>query len=419
MRRPSPLSDDILEPIVSTGTPEQVGTAFGEVNAAVIRKHLAEFLHSCHTEGLDDAAAVGKSDAGLTIVRTLAPYWEPELDAIAEAAEVSPELYKAFCIGKYRRLFFGEPECTSYAATGSYVPFAGTTFHKSRDNVSRLQCAFVRRIQDAEFKPHAWCGTSDVSDPTTMMFVNEHGLAGSADTGGKADSFYGDGLMNTFGLRYLAETCTDCDQTAAALQEWSDNRYYAGGSIKTNWMFSDAGGTILRAVQDNDRVELQFAREGIVTNCYRKHLESVLLRQTGYLDAFALTEASRIKSVSMPTTISSLSVDCRPEHPQYLTCGWFALGRPTRAPYVPVFIASDSVPRSLLDGALYGRSMPSRVRIREIRQMEAGLKDRVEDCLRQVRDLVASGQTERIAPLTEACTADCVREVFEKMTGDV
>lgn len=51
--------------------------------------------------------------------------------------------------------------------------------------------------------------------------------------------------------------------------------------------------------------------------------------------------------------------------------------------------------------------------------MEAGFKDRVEDCLRQVRDLVASGQTERIAPLTEACTADCVREVFEKMTGDV
>ncbi len=411
--------DSLFEPIVTTGTPAQVGAAFGKVNAFSIRRHMADFMDSCRTKGLDEAAVIDRSAGGLQIIRKLTPYWEPELDAVAEAAQVSPELYKAFSIGKYRGLFFGQPECTSYAAAGSYVPFAGTTFHKSRDNVNRLQCAFPRRIRDTKHSPYAWCGTADTSDATTMMFVNEHGLAGSADTGGKADDFHGDGLMNTFGLRYIAEKCKDCQETLAALQEWSDNRYYAGGNIKTNWMFSDAEGIILRVVQDNNSIEPQLTREGIVMNCCRKRLESDLLRQAGYLDAHALTAASRINSVSMPSTISSLSVDCRPEHSDYLTCAWFALGRPTRAPYVPIFVASHTVPRGLLDGSLYRRSLLDRMSRDERHKMEAGWRARVEDCQEQTRELVQSDQTDNIRRLTQQVTADCLKEAFDNMPGDV
>ncbi len=411
---------DPIEPIPASGTPQQLGQAFGGVNSQAISLHLAAFLETCTANGLDEAAVIAASQSGLRIIRDLAPWWEQELDALAEAAGVSPALYKAFSIGKYRNLFFGEPECTSYAATGSYIAFpAGTCFHKSRDNVSRLQCAFVRRVEDRAHNPYAWCGTSDTSDATTMMFVNEHGLAGSADTGGKDLSFYGEGLMNTFSLRYIAETCRDCNEALATLECWTEKRYSAGGSIKTNYMFSDAGGNILRVVQSKDSVEPQMTTEDIVMNCHRKRLESDLLRAAGHLDAFALSEASRIKSVSMPSTISSLSVDCRPEQPELLTCAWFALGQPTRAPYVPVFVASRNVPRALLDGSIYRRSLASRARLREIRALESHFKQRADECLEDARELIECGQAKAISKLTERVTADCVREVLDKMPGDV
>lgn len=418
-RGPTVAKPDILEPIPTTGTPQAVGAAFGAINAEVTREHVADFLRACSSHGLDEAAAIGKSQRGLDIIRTLAPYWEHEMVALAEAADINPEVYIAFAIGKYRELFWGQPECTSYGAAGSYVPFEGTSFHKSRDNVSRLQCCFTRRLDCRVCGPYAWCGTGDTSDATTCMFVNERGLAGSADTGARTGDFYGDGLMNTFSLMYVAETCADCDQALATLQEWSDNRFYAGGKIKTNYMFSDAAGTVLRVVQDNVGLETQSTTDGIIVNCERKHLESGLKRMAGHLDAWALTEASRIKSVSMPSTISSLSVDCRPEAPEYLTCAWFALGMPVRSPYVPVFIASTTTPRALLDGSLYQRSMPSRVRIGQIRQMEAGFRRRVDECLEQVRDLIAAGDTDAVSACTEQCTNDCVKTVFDTMTGDV
>lgn len=411
---------DPLEPIPTSGSPEQIGEAFGGVNSRAICLHLAAFLETCIVNGLDEGGVTAASQAGLGIIREVAPWWEAEMDAVAEAASVSPALYKAFAIGKYRGLFFGEPECTSYAATGSCVPFSvGSSFHKSRDNVSRLQCAFVRRVEDPAHNVYAWCGTSDTSDVTPMMFVNEHGLAGSGDFGSKDPNFYGEGLMNTFGLRYVAETCRDCDEALAVRRHWTEQRYYAGGANKTNYMFSDASGNILRVVQSNDAIEPQMSTGGIVMNCYRKGLESDLLRHAGYLDAWALSDASRIKSVSMPSTISSLSVDCRPEHPSLLTCAWFALGRPTRAAYVPVFVASRNVPRALLDGNVYRRSMPSRARMKEIREMEAGFKLRAEECLEEARTLISSGQAGEIPELTEQVTANCVREVLDKMPGDV
>jgi hypothetical protein len=412
--------DDALEPIPMSGTPQQLGEAFGGINSRAISLHLAAFLETCVANGLDEAAVIEMSQSGLGIIRELAPWWEAEMEALAEAAAVSPALYKAFAIGKYRGLFFGEPECTSYAATGSYVPFsAGTCFHKSRDNVSRLQCAFVRRVEDPAHDVYAWCGTSDTSDVTPMMFVNEHGLAGSGDFGSKDPNYYGEGLMNTFGLRYVAETCRDCNEALAVRRDWTEQRYYAGGANKTNYMFSDADGNILRVVQSNDSIEPQMTTEGIVMNCHRKRLESDLLRHAGHLDAFALSAASRIKSVSMPSTISSLSVDCRPEQPELLTCAWFALGQPTRAAYVPVFVASRNVPRALLDGSVYRRSMPSRARMGEIRELEAGFKLRVENCLEEARTLISSGQAGEIPELTERVTADCVREVLDKMPGDI
>lgn len=412
------VTADILEPVVCSGTPEEIGTAFGSINAEMIRRHVADFMDTCIEHGLDEAKVVEKSARGLDIMRLLAPWWEAELNALAEAADIRPDVYKAFSIGKYRSLFFGAPECTSYAATGASIPFAGTTFHKSRDNVSRLQCAFVRGVKTESDNPYRWVGTSDTSDATTMMFVNEHGLAGSADTGGQAPTFYGNGLMNTFCLRYFAETCMTCQDVAKALVEWCEKRYYAGGRIITNWMFADATGTILRAVQNNDEVELQFTQDGVVINCYREKLESDLKRQTGYLDAWALTEASRLNSVSMPSTISSLSVDCKIENPEHLTCAWMSLGQPKRAPYVPIFVASRTTPRALVDGRLYQRSMPSRTRLKELRKMEKGFREKAEDCIARAKRMVARGETNGIARMTEQVTAECVREVFDTMTGD-
>jgi len=209
----------------------------------------------------------------------------------------------------------------------------------------------------------------------------------------------------------VREDIVHADETVLNCLDEKDN--------KTNYMFSDADGNILRVVQSNDSIEPQMTTEGIVMNCHRKRLESDLLRHAGHLDAFALSAASRIKSVSMPSTISSLSVDCRPEQPELLTCAWFALGQPTRAAYVPVFVASRNVPRALLDGSVYRRSMPSRARMGEIRELEAGFKLRVENCLEEARTLISSGQAGEIPELTERVTADCVREVLDKMPGDV
>ncbi|MFO7945436.1 MAG: hypothetical protein R6V19_01280 [Armatimonadota bacterium] len=405
-----------LEPVLCHGAPEDVGAAYGALNAESIHEHLDAFVDTCDEKGLDRAAIIEKSARGMEIIREKAPYWELEQRAVAEAAGIDPAMYGAFAIGKYRGLFFG-PECTSYAAAGSWVPYDGAAFHKSRDNKLRTQCCFVRKIVDDTHKPYGWCGTSDTSDMTTMTFVNERGLAGASDQGGRLEDFKGEGLMNTFGLRYFAETCSTCADVQEALRHWHERGYYAGGAIRTHWLFADAQGHILRVVHENQRIEFQPAHDNIVVNKEREGLREFLQENRGRLDATELTAASRLESVSMESTISALSVDLKPEAPEWLTCAWFSLGRPTQAPYVPVFMASNHVPRALMDGTMYRLSIDAPAATELLRDLEADWYERVSDCQDQIRQEIDDDNCGEIPYITEALTATCVQEALELMAG--
>ena len=53
---------------------------------------MSRTLLACASHGLDEAAA-STIQRGLDIIRTLAPYWEHEMVALAEAADINPGDY--------------------------------------------------------------------------------------------------------------------------------------------------------------------------------------------------------------------------------------------------------------------------------------------------------------------------------------
>ncbi|HUS79734.1 MAG TPA: hypothetical protein VM283_00615, partial [Armatimonadota bacterium] len=315
--------------VLLAGTPEQIGRAWGEANAATIREHFASFMGRCEEKGVDPPELLRRCARATSLANDLAPHWRVESDAVAEAAAVPDDLYFAYHLAKYRDLVFWDAECSSYAASGSASATGDAAFHKSRDNTAREQAGYVKRQELAGDVVHAFVSIGDTSDTGVMMMVNERGLCASADTGAPDPTPFREGLMNPWGLRYLAERAEDCHQALRILQEWTDQRFYAGANRATNWMLADARGNVLRVVNFSDHLEAELIADGFLLNVEREGLREFMQGRTGRLCASLLREASRLPSVSMASTISSLTVDMNAQRPE-LSIAWASLGRPGR-----------------------------------------------------------------------------------------
>ena len=350
------------------GDARTVGQRWGTLNAADIRKHMAAMLAGWRKRGLSDKQMVAKSEPFRRFAAKRAPHWLDESAAIAEAAGVRPELYTAFLAGKYRDLFFVH-ECTSFLAVGEATADGATLFHKNRDNAAREQCAYYKRIAHAS-NPAGFHSTGDTSDTGLMMMVNDHGLAGSADVGGlREDRPKGDGVMNPYILRVVAERAERCEDALEILQQCIKEGWYAGGrKAGTNWLFADRHGTGMRVAQ-NSHEEKHWVFKDTTAFLARGSTRGAKLI-TGKKGRIALRDmnaAATHPSICFSTSISALTVRIDPKQPADLSSVWFAL--PACSPYVPVFPAGKAAPRQLVDGTCFegGREL--------LKQRKAGAKE--------------------------------------------
>lgn len=336
------------------GTPEEVGRHFGEINAADIREHMDTVLGHWREKGLDDKGMIAKSEPLVRFMKKLAPSWEGEFAACAAAAEVDPELYLAFQAGKYRSLFFVQ-ECTSFFAVGSATPDGATLFHKTRDNLTRGQCAYWKGLRHAS-NPAAFHATGDTSDVGVMMMVNEHGVAGSADMGGlKVKKPKGDGVMNPYILRLIAERAERVEDALEIIQMCIRDGWYAGGSGSgTNWSFADRHGRGLRVRQNNYEEEHWFVQDDIAFSVRDDTAGAEIIKsKKGKVTVADMNAASTHPSMCFPSSVSSLTVRIDPADPARRNQTWFAI--PSWSPYVPFFAPSAATPQSMLDGSAFWR----------------------------------------------------------------
>ena len=350
------------------GDARTVGERWGTLNAEDIRRHVSTMLDGWRTRGLSDKQMVEKSEPFRRFAAKFAPHWLDEIAAIAGAAGVRPERYTAFQAGKYRGLFFVH-ECTSFLAVGDATADGATLFHKNRDNVAREQSAYYKRIVHPS-RPAGFHSTGDTSDTGLMMMVNDHGVAGSADTGGlREDRPKGDGVMNPHILRLIAERAERVEDALAIIQQTIREARYAGGSTTgTNWLFADRYGTGMRVAQ-NSHEEKHWVFKDTTAFLARGTTAGAKLitDKKGRITLRDMNAAAAHPSICFETSISALTVRIDPKEPADLSSVWFAL--PACSPYVPVFPAGKAAPRPLVDGTCFedGREL--------LKLRKAGAKD--------------------------------------------
>ncbi len=332
------------------GDGREVGRALGELCGSDIRAHMDQVLGAYRAKGLTDTEMIGLSDRLVAFAEKFAPFWLDEAHACAGVAGVDPDLYVAYLAGKYRSLFLVS-ECTSYLAVGDATADGATLFHKTRDNAPRSQSVYRKRI-DHSSRPASFYAVGDTSDTGLMMMVNEHGVAGSADVGGiPEDRPKGRGVMNPYILRLVAERAENCDQALAILQECVRDGWYAGGSrVGTNWLLADRHGTGLHFAQNSHEERHEFIRDdtAFLVRGDTAGARCVTGRK-GRVTVVDMNAAANDRSICFPTSISALTVRVDPDRPADLSSVWAAL--PAWAPYVPLFGATDCVPRALVGGS--------------------------------------------------------------------
>jgi len=388
---------DATETVSLTGSPREIGATWGRLNARALHAQCEAFVQTARERGIDRDELLRRAQVGVDIVERVAPHWREEADATANAAGIERDLHLAYHVGKYRELVFLADECTSYAAGGSATAHGSTVFHKSRDNVVRPQVAYVKR----QHLPgvHAFLTLSDTSDLGCMMMVNERGLAGSADTGAQEPNPTGRGLMNPWGLRQIAERAATCEEALAILQQWTAQRWYAGGRRATNWMFADAAGNVLRVVNWNDRLEPQWQRDGYLLSCERAGLREFMDAHAGTLDDAAFMAAARLPGVSFDSTISALTVEIDAVAPER-SVAWVCVGRPGRLPFVPLALSVERMPVALLDGSLSRPPAEEGLPPEQVAALEAEFRARA-----QATD---PGDVAALEELTAACVRDAL-----------
>lgn len=337
-----------------TGTPEELGRTWGEINGEELRTHLDQFLQVAHSQhGLDEAALIDRSRPYCDMIAEWAPHWLVEADSVATAAGIDLALHRAFMAGKYRGLLFCE-ECTSYAAVGRATLDGRPLFHKNRDNVLRRQAFYRKHTVGLRSEVLPFLGVGDTSDLGVMMMVNAAGLAGSADQAGEEPRPRYRGAMNPYGLRLIAEKATTCDEAVELVRKMTQTGFYAGGKIRTRWAFADRLGTAMTVLNSHDEVTVeQRTEQGVVWTVEREGLAELLASHEGKLTPVVFNEASRLPGVCVPSNCSSLTVVIDPQNPETFSCGWAALGPANLTAYFPMYLGQTQTPLRYLDGSVY------------------------------------------------------------------
>jgi hypothetical protein len=344
-----------------SGTPEQIGATWGALNKkAIIQDIESTYLKKATKAGLSRDTLIERSAAYVRIATEIAPHWLKEASATARAIGVDPALYQAFIDGHSRNRFLHE--CTSYAISRDHARDGAILFHKTRDNTDRPQVACI--VQSSVKGINKFITVSDIGNIRCSMMVNDKGLAGSADYPAekKKQSSTLDlpaakpryrGLMAGSILRHIAERASTCADALAILQDFVKKGYYAGGDINgSHWLFVDRTGAILEVCNNSEHVVSQYHTGKVYFSRLKQSAAALALEKAGApVDFHAFRNTARDKSVCFGSSISGMTVEIDPKHPELLTCAWVAL--PARSVAFPLLMGQDSTPAQLVDGSAY------------------------------------------------------------------
>jgi len=340
------------ESISLTGDPRTVGRKFGQLNGAHIRMHAGRVLRSWKDKNLSEQTIHDRCKPFRRFAAKFAPAWMEEIEATATAADLPAEQYLAYLAGKYRGLFLLD-ECTSFLAVGAAAADGVSLFHKNRDNTAREQAAYYKRVLHAS-RPAGFFATGDTSDVGLMMMVNEHGLAGSADTGGlREDRPKGRGVANPYILRLIAERAECCRHALEIIQQMIRDGWYAGGNrTGTHWLFADRTGTGLRVAQNSHEEKHWFLQDQVAFLARDKTPAArALAEQKGRITVRQMNAAAAAPDICFTSSISAMTVRIDPQRPAELSTVWFSL--PAWNVYLPLPAVGAAAPRQLVDGSLF------------------------------------------------------------------
>ena len=419
---PSEPAPDKPVPMVRTftGSPRDIGTAFGQSQRESLREAQAAWLARAAKNNVAPEDLLDLVKPMVAVVREVAPHWIEEAEAVAEAAELDPALYVArmFYIGQastgFRGWFVpeGEDDCTSYIVTRQFTEGNATLFHRTRDNTPDRQTGAIWDTQLPGI--HKFLAVTYTNSREPSVIVNEKGLAGSADAVGPSATKRKDvGMMNGLMLRYIAEKASDCGEALEIIERFVENGWYAGGKPGTRWTIVDRHGTVLDAAHSSDG--------GSLTHHYRTGKSHVTVTRGGTADKMLeqLNEPVRLtafRNVSREpdarihqgrASVAGMTIRIHPEHPEYLTSAWFSF--PAVSLAFPMYMGGTETPLPLMDGSVYDLCAAMPADYEGWKAMEEALYQNALRFEAEVEPLLAAGHLEearqRIDAWTQTVTA--------------
>ena len=397
------------------GTPEQIGTTWGEMNKEHIRRDVEEnYLKKAAEKGLSKETILKRSAVSIGIIEEIAPHWIAEAKAVARAAGVPEDVYVAYLDGIVRQRFLGEDpeECTSYAVSPKFTRDGAIMFHKTRDNRNVAQAVYV--VDSSLEGINKFIAISNATGISGFsMMVNEKGLAGSGDypANRKKDSSelhlesapdkYR-GLMGGTIMRHIAETASNCEEALAIIEKCVKNGWYAGGSVGGNhWLFVDRKGTILEICNNPGHVVSKVHTKKAYLSRLNKSPAAKRLREAKEpIDFHLFHNVARDRSICFGSSISGMTVEIDPAHPELFTCAWITM--PVKSVAFPVFMGQNRTPKCLLDGEVYalGKTIKGKRQLWEaLERTTHAAKERLVDDL--AADLAEGGNAEKTAETLE------------------
>ncbi len=339
------------------GTPEQIGTQWGLFNRDAIAHGVEAAREKAAKAGVTREAIIERSALFKEIAKKIAPHWLEEARATARAADVDEELYIALIDGESRGRYLHE--CTSYAVSRDHSENGSILFHKNRDNADRPQIAPM--VESSLEGINKYIAVSNIGSLRCSMMVNEKGLAGSGDYPAekKKDSSTLElpaaspqyrGLMAGSILRHIAERASNCAEALAIIEDFVAKGYYAGGDVNgSHWLFVDRNGVVLEVCNNSQHVVSKIHNQKAYFSRLNQSAAARKLREKeGPIDFCTFHNVSRDPSICFNSSISGMTVEIDPDHPEMLTCAWVSL--PARTVAFPILMGQSSIPTCLVDG---------------------------------------------------------------------